>query len=200
MTLTEAELLSLFTLDLSEAMRLERARDLFCFGAFTGQRWSDISNVSKEQIRSGAWDFISTKTKKRIIVPLKGFAASALTILEKYDYQFPIISAQKFNDYIKDAAKLAKIDSEVVIKRYSGREEVEFRAPKWQYVSSHMARRTFVTILLQRGVPATTIMKLTGHRDLRTLLKYENTSVDAAAEALESVGPLGQQVILMKAV
>ncbi|MGM0528369.1 MAG: hypothetical protein ACQERS_08155 [Bacteroidota bacterium] len=35
-------------------------------------------------------------------------------------------------------------------------------------MSSHMARRSCVTILLQKGMPPTTIMKLTVHKDLKT--------------------------------
>ena len=54
-------------------------------------------------------------------------------------------------------------------------------------MTSHMARRSCVTILLQRGVPATTVMKLTGHKDLKTLMRYENTSEGALAEALKTI-------------
>jgi len=50
-----------------------------------------------------------------------------------------------------------------------------------------MARRFFVTILFQKGVPVTTIMKITGHKDLKTLMRYENTSEDALIEALERI-------------
>jgi integrase len=195
-TLTEDELLAIYSLDLSNNQRLDRVRDLFCFGCFTGQRWSDIDAFRKEQIKGDNWDFISMKTKSRIIIPLKGFAAPALDILEKYDYKLPQISGQKFNEYIKEVAVKAELKSDVLIKRFSGNKEIEIRKPKSEFVSSHMARRTFVTILLQRGVPATTIMKLTGHKDLRTLLKYENTSLESAVAALESVGPMGKQVIM----
>ena len=57
-------------------------------------------------------------------------------------------------------------------------------------MTSHMARRTCVTILLQKGVPPTTVMKMTGHSDLRTLLKYESTTKDALADALENLGAI----------
>jgi hypothetical protein len=35
-------------------------------------------------------------------------------------------------------------------------------------------------------MPPTTIMKLTGHTDLKTLMKYENTGDDALVDALET--------------
>jgi site-specific recombinase XerD len=50
-----------------------------------------------------------------------------------------------------------------------------------------MARRSCVTILLQRGMAPTTVMKLTGHKDLKTSMKYENTSEEALVEALENI-------------
>jgi site-specific recombinase XerD len=40
-------------------------------------------------------------------------------------------------------------------------------------MSSHMARRTFVTLMIEKGVPLTMIQKITQHSDLRTSLKYE---------------------------
>ncbi|MCK4345741.1 MAG: hypothetical protein KAX05_10690 [Bacteroidales bacterium] len=49
-----------------------------------------------------------------------------------------------------------------------------------------------ITILFQRSVPPTTIMKLTGHTDLKTLMKYENTNEDALVEALENVGRIDE--------
>ena len=53
-------------------------------------------------------------------------------------------------------------------------------------LSSHTARLSCITILLQKGVPVTTIMKLTGHTDVKTLMKYENTGDDALEDALET--------------
>ncbi|MBX2841005.1 MAG: site-specific integrase [Flammeovirgaceae bacterium] len=183
-SLTEFELERLYALNLSNSPRLERTRDIFCFGCFTGQRWSDIENFDSKNIKGNKWDFISIKTKKRIIVPFEGYCSRALQVLQKYNFTLPFISPQKFNDYIKEVGKLAEINDNVTIIRYSGNKEIKISKPKYEFMSSHMARRTAVTILLQKGVPPTTVMKLTGHADLRTLMKYENTSQDALEEAL----------------
>jgi len=186
-TLTEEELQKILNLDLSGNLKLERVRDLFCFATFTGQRWSDIINYKKKNLHDTYWNFESYKTKEKIKIPLIGFATPALNILRKYNYELPKISVQKFNNYIKEVGKLAGIDKEIVIKRYSGKKQIEIKKPKFEYMASHMARRTCVTLLLQHGVPPTTIMKLTGHTDLKTLMKYENTHDDALSEALEKV-------------
>lgn len=185
-TLTEDELNKLYKYDLANNPKLERVRDVFCFATFTGQRWSDIECFKKDDIKEDAWEFMSFKTKKMITVPFKGFISPALDILVKYNYQLPLISQQRFNDYIKDVGKLIKINESVEIKRFSGKELIVIKKPKYDFMASHMARRTCITILLQKGVPPTTVMKLTGHTDLKTLMKYENTSHNALVEALEN--------------
>jgi len=185
-TVTEDELNRLHEKDLTNNLRLERVRDLFCFATFTGQRWSDIENFRKEDIKNDWWIFESYKTKKTMKIPLKGFIAPTLDILKKYNFELPRISSQKFNDYIKEAGALAEINEIITIKRLSGNQRIEIQKPKHAFMSSHMARRSCVTILLQKGVPPTTIMKLTGHTDLKTLMKYENTGDDALVKALET--------------
>ena len=185
-TLSEEELMKLYNKDLSKNTRLERVRDLFCFATFTGQRWSDIENFRKEDIKDGWWIFQSHKTKKTMKVPLTGFIAPALEILKKYDYELPRISPQKFNAYIKEVGALVNFDETVTINRTSGNQRVKIQKPKHESMSSHMARRSCVTILLQRGMPPTTVMKLTGHTDIKTLMKYENTGEDALVSALET--------------
>jgi integrase len=183
--LTEEELFQLLHEDLSAQPRLEKVRDMFCFGCFTGQRFSDIMRFSKDDFDGKKWDFMSFKVKKRVVVPFTGFIANALPILEKYNYTFPEISNQKFNEYLKEIGKASKINNAVRIIRFTGVQEVQIRKPKHDYMSSHMARRTFVTIMLEKGVPLTVIQKLTQHADIRTLMKYESHGENALFESIK---------------
>lgn len=188
--LTESELDVIANLDLSHRLHLERTRDLFLFGAFTGQRWGDLAAYQADQVHDKdtdfpVWVFLAEKTKKVTRVPLIGYCTPALKVLKKYNFILPKIIEQNFNEYIKEVAKLAGIDQPVTLKRYSGKKLIEIKGPKYEFISSHCARRTFVTELLQRGVPATTIMKITNHSDLKTIMKYEATSDDAVIKALE---------------
>jgi integrase len=59
----------------------------------------------------------------------------------------------------------------VTLKRYSGNKELIKSGPKYEFMSSHIARRTCITWLLEKNVPPTTIMKLTGHKDIKTLMR-----------------------------
>ena len=183
--LSEEELTLLINVDLTAKPYLERVRDLFCFGCYTGQRFSDIMNFSKHDFDGEKWSFVSVKNHKTVNVPIVGFIANARKILEKYDYVLPIISNQKFNDYLKEVGKIAKINTIVKIIRFAGIETVEIIKEKHEFMSSHMARRTFVTLLLTQNVPITVVKELTKHSDIRTLMKYENTSYETIKYALE---------------
>jgi integrase len=120
-------------------------------------------------------------------IPFTGFTLPALEILKKYDFDLPVLIQQTFNKEIKNIGGKAEITEPVTLIRYSGSKKIINTKPKNKFMTSHMARRSCVTILLQRGVPATTVMKLTGHKDLKTLMRYENTSEDALAEALKNI-------------
>jgi integrase len=184
--LTEGELFQILNHDFSEDPKLEKVRDLFCFGCFTGQRFSDIMRFNQDDFDGKKWSFVSIKTKKNTIVPFTGFIAKALPIMKKFNYVFPEISNQKFNEYLKDIGKEAKIDTPIRIIRFSGVSEVQIRQPKHEFMSSHMARRTFVTLMLEKGVPITVIQKITQHSDIRTLLKYEGHGENALFESLKN--------------
>lgn len=172
-TLRLDELIKLYKHDFSNNERLEKVRDVFCFACFTGQRWSDIEGFNKEDIKGNWWSFTSYKTGAEINVPLVGYAAPAIDILKKYDFRLPIISPQKFNDYLKEVGAVAELDRQVIIERRVGRKIIEFKNPLHQFMSSHMGRRTAVSLLLNvYGMSLHKVRDITGHSDLKTLDKY----------------------------
>ena len=185
--LTEKELTDLYEYDLSKKPSYDRVRDLFCFACFTGQRFSDIMRFSKADLKDNKWTFLSSKTKKKVTVPFNGYIASGLDILKKYNYKLPVISNQKFNDYIKEIGELVGINEPVRIIRFNGKKEIIIEKPKCDFMSSHMGRRTMVTILLSKGVPITLVQKITQHSDIRTLMKYESAGMDSLVDALNKV-------------
>jgi len=185
--LTERELDELYEFDLSRKPAHERVRDLFCFACFTGQRYSDIMRFSKSDFKDNKWTFLSSKTKKQVTVPFNGYIARGLDILKKYNYKLPPLSNQKFNDYLKEVGKLVEIDEPVRIIRFNGKKEIIIEKPKYEFMSSHMGRRTMVTILLSKGVPITLVQKITQHSDIRTLMKYESAGMDSLVDALNNL-------------
>ncbi|MDO6392085.1 site-specific integrase [Pontibacter sp. BT731] len=182
-TLSYDELMSLYNLDLTEKPKLERVRDVFCFGCFTGQRFSDIAALQPEHIKGDKWHLHTQKTKDILSIPLNVFA---LEILEKYTSKgkkLPAVSNQKTNEYLKELGKLAGIKDLKTHVRYQGAKRIQKTRPKYKFLGTHTARRTFCTISLKKGMLPEIVMKISGHKDYRTFRRYidlDNNVVDIA--------------------
>jgi len=147
-------------------------RDLFVLGCFTGLRFSDLSNISDNDIiKDGNNIFISKltqKTKVRVKIPL---TKPAIKIIEKYGGKFPKlkIGAQMFNIRIKNIIKASGIIDE--IEYFDGvKTTKDF---KYNLISSHTMRRSFASIMyFEVTMQPKQIMKFTGHKNLATFEKY----------------------------
>lgn len=198
-TLTLAELKQFYAHDFSDSPTLDHVRDLWCFGAFTLQRWSDIERFDKSQLEGEVWSFESYKTKKKTDIYLVGYSAPALDILKKYDFKLPVISLAKFNLYLKDAAKAAGITKETAIMRYVGPDEIPISNPKYKFLGSHSARRTGVSILLNDfNMNPIHVMSLTGHTDLETLSAYIKEDPDARRKAVGNTKRIDDLMTIVK--
>lgn len=183
--LDEKELSLLHDLNLSENKRLEKVRDLFLVGAWTGLRFSDFTritpdnlNTDKKQIR-----IEQQKTGKQVVIPLH---PCILEIWERYNNSLPSeISNQRFNDYIKEVCKLAGITSHEHKAITKGGIRTSQRFEKWELVSSHTARRSFATNLYLSGFPTLSIMQITGHKTEKAFMKYIKVTPDQHAKLLQ---------------
>lgn len=176
--LTEKELMNIYSFDFSNIEgltnqdTLKKVRDVFCFQCFTGQRFSDIENLKRDDIKNDSWYLHTYKTKDIIEIPLTPLAKEILERYKNDSKPLPIISHQKTNDLIKDVCKYAQINEPVTLVRYRGHERIETTKPKYECISTHTARRTFVTISLEKGMKPETIMEITGHTSYKTFKKY----------------------------
>lgn len=166
--LTEQELKLLESVKLTGAK--ERARDLFLIGAYTGQRFSDYSLFEKADVREEAIVKKAKKTKITAFIPLH---KKLKNLLDKYDWKLPKISSQKFNLKIQEICKDLKINSEIKKVSYMGKNHTETILPKWKLIGSHTARRTFITLMSERGMPDHQLMQIAGIKDVKTLIKYK---------------------------
>jgi integrase len=163
--LSIAELRALSDLDLSDDSRLEKVRDLFIVGAFTGLRFSDFSRIRPEHIVGQAdermIEIVTQKTGEKVFVPL---FPEAEAVLKRWDFRVPGISNQKMNDYLKELGQLAGMTETVLLVDTTGGIRREKEAAKWTLLTTHVARRSFATNMYRLGIPAHEIMKVTGHR------------------------------------
>jgi len=106
-------------------------------------------------------------------------------ILQEYNYNMPeAISNQKFNDYIKDACKLAQIHSIESFTRTVGGMLITETKPKYDLISSHTCRRSFCTNMYLLGLDSLMIRSISGHRTEKSFLKYIKVSQQQHAEMM----------------
>lgn len=169
--------------------RLTRARDLWCFMAFTSLRISDLQRLRKIHIQEGYIKMYAKKTSERLTIPL---TQEPLAILERYlpgkkddDLVFDVQSPQKLNDAVKDAAKAAGIDRVITEADFFGTERRETTSRFCDIISNHDARRTFVTCSLAMGIAPETVMKCTGHSSYTTMKPYIETTTETVGLEME---------------
>jgi len=182
--LTEQELNDIFLLNLSEHPRLDRARDLFIVGAWTGLRFGDFTTIRPEQIAGDRIRVRTAKTGTAVVIPLHPCVRA---ILAKYDNVLPrAISNQKMNAYLREFTAMTpslqdrvSVSSTVAgVRRYVTKAKAEL-------VTTHTARRSFATNYYLKGVPTRTIMAITGHKTEQAFRLYIRLNADEHADILQ---------------
>ncbi len=184
--LPEHELQELANLDLNDNPRLDKTRDLFLIGCYTGLRFSDLSTLTPEQINKGMITITQIKTGDRIVIPVHD---TVNKIMHKYNGELPTaVSNQKTNAALKDLAqKCDGLKKEVSISFTKGGILETKILGKWNLVTTHTARRSFATNQFLNGVPTLSIMAITGHRTEKAFMKYIKVTPDDHAKIMQSI-------------
>ncbi len=139
--------------------RLEQVRDIFVFSCFCGLAYIDVKNLREDNIRK-SFDgnmWIMGKREKTDVafnIPLLDIPKK---ILEKYKGMLPdnrilpVPSNQKVNAYLKEIGSICGIEKELTF---------------------HLARHSFATLTLSKGVSIESVSKMLGHTNIRTTQIY----------------------------
>jgi len=166
--LTSDQLMHLYNIKISDET-LTLVKDYFCLACLTGLRYSDISRIRKEYFKDGSLFLPIKKTKEMLEIPIYSFANK---ILKKYDFDIKVYSNAITNKKLKIIGKLAKLNQEVILKKYKGAEIIEIRKPLSEHLCFHLARRTFITLSLEKGMRPEVLMEIVGHKDYKTMQRY----------------------------
>lgn len=151
--LTESELDALIAYEpKSENEKLVKSQ--FLMGAFSGARHSDFLRFDQTNIVGENLEYVSQKTKMRSVVPCKPIVAQLILSTEKRT-----LPDKTFNEILRRICKAAGIVSQVKVFK-AGEEKT---GQKWEFVSSHTARRSFATNLYLKGLDIYTISRFLGH-------------------------------------
>ena len=154
--LDEEELRKIINFD-TPLPRLERAKDMFLFGCFTGLSYIDIKTLTPEHFEkdSASRIWIKKRRVKTGVLSRIPLLPIAKLILDKYkggEKLLPIQDPADINKYLKDIAILCGINKRICF---------------------HTSRHTFAsTVTLANNISLEVVSKMLGHTNTRMTAHY----------------------------
>lgn len=136
---------------------------VFLLECLTGARTSDCEQFDASSINNGFLCYVSKKTHTMTRVPVHKMLPTLLARMPKKEYS-RTTKCRK----VKEVAKMLGIDKPEK-RMYRGKLKTR---PRYEYVSTHTGRRSFISLLLDKGVPLATVSKIAGHNNTSQTLRY----------------------------
>lgn len=187
--LTRDEIARLAALKTEPGTLPDKIKDVFLVGCYTGQRFSDYSSLSIDEMENIMVDGtahkalrkIQRKTGHTVVIPV--LDDNLLTIMNKWNGHLPKITISALNATIKVLCREAGINSKVTTFSSRGGKKLRSVQPKYELVSSHTARRSYITNLYMEGTLSTEqIRSISGHMSEESFRRYlcQNQEEEAA--------------------
>lgn len=160
-------------------------RDIFVLQCYTGFRIEDLLKQLKQPniIEQSGRKFFYTKQGKtggEVWIPI---SEKVRKIISNNNGNLPYyIHQNEINERIKSICKRAKIDYDYSVERTYGSNTVVETMPKYKFIATHTARRSFCTNAYMANVPVHHIMSISGHKTEKIFLNY--VKVEKKLEAL----------------
>jgi len=168
--LTTDEILKIYNLKFDRAIEARiRVRDYFVFGCLTGLRFTDIQRANGLTVKDNVLHMNTRKKGNTVMIPLNPVA---MEIWGRYGGNFRTYYTHDFNATLKRICKLAGLNEKVLWTGTRGGKKLQIEKYKWDMCTSHTMRRSFATNAYKAGVPAISIMRITGHKTEASFMKY----------------------------
>jgi site-specific recombinase XerD len=172
LTMTELESIinTVFSADI-----LNNTRDMFLFSCFTGLAYTDIRNLTTENIIKApdGIQWIRTHRQKTGVQSNIPLLELPIQIIDKYSRSskngklLPIYSNSVINKQIKQIAKSCGIDRNLTF---------------------HCGRHTYAsTVTLSQGIPIESVSSMLGHKNLSTTNIYAKITVEKIGKDIEEL-------------
>ena len=173
------------------------SKDVFLFSCYTGLRFSDVLKLTRADCHGDHISFITKKTNHALTVPLND---KARTILERYaggvPYRrqqnirittpaLPTFDMKTMNKHLRHIMKEIGIDAPTARSYYVGNERHDEVCPKYELISTHTARHTFIVTAISLGIPVPVIMEWTGHSGYNAMKPYIAIANDTSTQAMQ---------------
>lgn len=151
-------------------------RDVFLFQCYTGLRFSDVIGLRWSDIKGDTMQITIQKTATHIINKLP---TQAIELLDEYrgkkyahNHIFPNYNNSTYNAHLRTIARDAGLCEPVTITEYRNGKRTTKQVQKWEKVTTHTGRKTFVVNSLSMGFTANQVIKYTGHSTTQALQPY----------------------------
>ncbi len=185
--LDESDIDILAGMDLSQSDRLQNVRDWSILGVWTGLRGGDLLSLPEIDPEEDYIEVVPSKTRDstavKVIIPLHPHVKEVLRVRGMPRR----ISDVKLNLYVKEVCEMAGLDAlcEGFLMDPKTKRKQSGVYPKYKLVSSHTFRRSFATNHYLMGFPILSIMKITGHKTIKSFLEYIKITPKEHAENLK---------------
>lgn len=181
------ELMRIWDWDTEDTL-MRDVRDMFLFSCFTSLRWSDVQELRWSDVTDTAVRVVTVKTSDPLTIELNKWSREILArVVDRgfpEDRVFPRVWNEVANRILKRIGKECCIDAPVRLTNWKGSERRDTVSPKYEVLSFHAGRRTFICNALMMGVPPTTVMQWTGHSDYKAMKPYVAVADTARAESM----------------
>lgn len=170
--LTADELESIRTKNI-KIERLAVVRDMFIFMCNTGMEYSDMMKLTSDDITEINENKYIIKSRVKVEGEIQAIPLfpEALEIINKYSngtgFIFPRRSNQRLNSYLTEIAAICSIEKPL---------------------STIVARHTFATLLLTRGMPLESVSHILGHTNTKTTRIYAKMIISKIENDLSRLG------------
>lgn len=170
--------------------RLNKIRDVFVLNCLVGFRVSDFFNLKHSDIIHGCIEYYPSKTLKYEVFVKVPLLNKAKEIILKYktqsEYIVPRISLKTYNNGLKELFEYIGLDR--MITYLDSETNQTAHAPLFEKISSHCARRTFISGLVVAGVSDRIICTMTGHKPhSREISRYYTIDGQTQKNALKAL-------------
>ena len=167
----------------TESVEEQNVLDAFLWGCLTAMRYSDYQDLKKSEIIEVNFEGLSNvyhaakyrqhKTDKIMVTPL---LPESLDILERYkndDSPFALPRAENaaMNLMIKQIGKKAGINGKMAVDKFKLGKRETTHHEKWELLSTHIGRKTFISVAASKGIPVHIVADIAGH-SVKTCMKF----------------------------
>ena len=179
------EIHSIYNLDLSGHPQLINSRNDFVLGCLTGLRFSDFSDLMKDDLRKDMLYKKQNKSEHWVVIPLRNEALEILKV--RFNNNQSALTNGGFNKNIKLIGKLAGATNLIKFSHKKHGKDVIETKPKYEWITSHTCRRSFCTNEFLSGTPVELIMKISGHKSVKDFYKYIRITPEEAGQKIKKL-------------